>query len=126
MSHPHPASRSLITLGDLQRSGFFRFTFIEEGIERDAFLAWHDGKVVAYENLCRHLPLSLDYGDGQFFTPDRRHFVCQTHGAIYEPSSGLCIAGPCAGASLKPLAIQIIEGAIYFLGRPAPETGQTG
>ena len=117
MSQPAPERRPLVGIEELQRVGTFRFTFVEEGIERDAFLAWFEGGVVAYENLCRHLPLSLDYGDGRFFTKDKRHFVCQTHGAVYDPGTGLCVAGPCTGASLKPLATEVVKGVIYFLGR---------
>ena len=26
------------------------------------------GKLFAYENTCRHIPISLDYGDNRFFT----------------------------------------------------------
>ena len=120
MSDTPAARRRLIALDDLRGRRSFRFTFEEEGIQREGFLAWVGESVVAYENVCRHLPLSLDYGDGEFFTSDQTHFICQTHGAIYEPGSGLCVAGPCQGASLKRLQIEISEGAVWFLGR-APE-----
>ncbi|SVA75908.1 uncharacterized protein METZ01_LOCUS128762, partial [marine metagenome] len=28
-----------------------------------------------------------------------------THGAVYEPNTGLCTRGPCAGASLYALEV---------------------
>ena len=77
-------------------------------------MAFFAGRVVAYENVCRHIPITLDYGDARFFNAEGTHFVCQTHGATYEPLTGKCIAGPCVGASLKPLEVQVIEGVVWF------------
>ncbi|MDB6040673.1 MAG: Rieske (2Fe-2S) protein [Verrucomicrobiales bacterium] len=109
------ARRLIATIQDLERESTAKFTFKLEGISRDGFVALFDGEVVAYENLCRHIPLTIDYGDNRFFTTDARHFVCQTHGAIYEPLSGLCVRGPCEGASLRKLEIAVSEGKIFLL-----------
>ena len=91
-----------------------KFTYKQEGISREGFVAFFAGRVVAYENVCRHIPITLDYGDARFFNAEGTHFVCQTHGATYEPLTGKCIAGPCVGASLKPLEVQVIEGVVWF------------
>jgi len=107
--------RLIATIQDLEQARTAKFTFKREGIPRDGFVALFDGQVVAYENLCRHIPLTIDYGDNRFFTTDGRHFVCQTHGAIYEPLGGLCVRGPCEGASLRKLEIEVSEGKIYLL-----------
>lgn len=109
-----PGELRLIGIEKLRAQGSFRFTFEEEGISREGFLAWFEGEVVAYENVCRHLPLSLDYGDGQFFSADGAHFICQTHGALYEPRTGLCVAGPCPGARLRKLEVTVRDGGIWF------------
>jgi nitrite reductase/ring-hydroxylating ferredoxin subunit len=106
--------RLLASIEELQRKQTLKFTYREEGISREGFLAWTQGKVVAYENVCRHIPITLDYGDARFFNPDRTHFVCQTHGATYEPLTGLCIAGPCVGASLKPVKVELISNEIWL------------
>ncbi len=108
------ARRLLASLEELQRSKTLKFTFRQEGISREGFIAWFDGQLVAYENVCRHVPISLDYGDGRFFNSQQTHFVCQTHGATYEPLTGKCIAGPCVGASLKSLKVVLHEGSIWF------------
>lgn len=100
--------------GELKEGETFKFTFEREGRLREAFLFRHEGRIVAYENLCMHLPLTLDYGDNRFFTKDRRHLVCQTHHALYEPLTGLCVQGPCEGASLRPLKVLVSEGMIWF------------
>jgi nitrite reductase/ring-hydroxylating ferredoxin subunit len=35
-------------------------------------------------------------GAGAFFDDSRRYLICATHGAMYEPRSGHCVAGPVA------------------------------
>jgi nitrite reductase/ring-hydroxylating ferredoxin subunit len=100
---------------DLKESGTLKFQFTHNGRPADGFLARFQGNLVAYENRCRHLPLKLDYDDGRFFTRDGHHFICQTHNAIYEPLTGLCIQGPCEGESLKPLKIEVVKGEIWLV-----------
>lgn len=91
-----------------------KFAFVRDGRTVEGFVARFQRKLVAYENACRHLPVSLDYGDGRFFTQDGHHFVCQTHGAKYEPLTGLCIHGPCLGAPLKALRVSVSRGQIWL------------
>ncbi len=57
----------------------------------------------AYQNLCKHLPVTLDLNDNSFFNHDKTLLQCQMHGAIYEIETGLCVGGPCEGAKLRPL-----------------------
>lgn len=61
------------------------------------------GAVVAYRNLCRHLPVPLDGGTGALLSDDGAHLVCGTHGATYRITDGYCVEGPCEGLSLEPL-----------------------
>ena len=81
----------------------------------DGFLARFQGKLVAYENRCRHLPVSLDFHDGRFFSTDGQHFVCQNHNATYEPLTGLCVMGPCEGQSLKALKFEVVDGDVWLV-----------
>ncbi len=107
--------KKIAKLVELPEGATKRFSFRRDGVLIDAFIANFKGDIVAYENLCRHLPITLDYGDGQFFNKDDSFFVCQTHGAFYEPKTGLCIAGPCVGASLIPLKTELAEGEIFLV-----------
>lgn len=59
----------------------------------------------AYQNLCKHLPVTLDLRDGDFLTHDKERLICRSHGAIYEIETGLCTSGPCVGASLRKLDV---------------------
>jgi len=88
----------------------------------EGFLVRHGGELRAYQNQCPHMPLSLDYGDGQFFDEGNRYILCRNHGALFDPATGLCLAGPCAGARLKPLGVHIYNGVIHVERPPgAPE-----
>jgi nitrite reductase/ring-hydroxylating ferredoxin subunit len=106
--------RLIGSVDELKRKQTLKFSYREEGIGREGFLAWFKGRVVAYENVCRHIPITLDYGDARFFNAEQSHFVCQTHGATYEPLTGKCIAGPCVGASLKRLEVEVAGNEIWF------------
>jgi nitrite reductase/ring-hydroxylating ferredoxin subunit len=56
--------------------------------------------LVAYANVCRHQPVQLDAGGMSLVAPDGAHLVCHSHGALFDPRDGRCVAGPCAGESL--------------------------
>jgi nitrite reductase/ring-hydroxylating ferredoxin subunit len=99
---------------EIAEGSSIKFRFVREGKYVDGFIARFKGELVAFENKCRHIPLSLDYGDNQFFARDGKHFLCQTHGALYDPLSGLCVRGPCEGESLKPIQFEIRDGAVWL------------
>jgi nitrite reductase/ring-hydroxylating ferredoxin subunit len=70
-----------------------------------------EGAPRAYMNLCRHLPIPLDGGSRQFLIDGQ--LQCGTHGARYRLHDGLCVSGPCRGASLFALAVEVIAGLIF-------------
>lgn len=71
------------------------------------------GIVVAYRNLCRHLPVPLDGGTGDLLSDDGMHLVCGTHGATYRVHDGYCVEGPCEGMALHPLSVRVAGGDLY-------------
>lgn len=70
------------------------------------------GRVVAYRNECPHAGGELDWNEGEFLDGEGRHIVCATHGALFEPATGRCVAGPCRGATLEPVAVREDGGAV--------------
>ena len=87
---------------------------VERGGERmRAFAIRFRGVVHAYVNECRHQSTELDWNPGEFFEADRLYLICATHGALYEPDTGLCFEGPCRGARLSNVAVSERDGAIY-------------
>lgn len=99
-----------------------RFDWLPAGGAGKGFAVRHEGEVRAYVNRCPHLGVELDWQPGEFFEESGLYFICSTHGAIFEPASGLCIAGPCRGASLQPIAVVEREGQVFLREEhPKPE-----
>jgi nitrite reductase/ring-hydroxylating ferredoxin subunit len=73
----------------------------------EGFVIRHGENLRAYENKCKHLPIPLDYGDGEFWYDAIDRIVCKTHGATYEPDTGYCDDGPCEGASLTRFDVEL-------------------
>jgi nitrite reductase/ring-hydroxylating ferredoxin subunit len=78
----------------------------------EAVLVNYQGNLYAYVNRCRHIPISMDWVDNQFFTEDGRYLICANHGATYEPATGECVWGPCFGAFLQGVPLEISRGKI--------------
>ncbi len=78
-----------------------------------AFAVKHGGQVYAYLNQCAHVAMEMDWQAGQFFDFDAQYIMCATHGALYEPATGRCIAGPCVGKQLKPIALHYYDKTLY-------------
>ena len=52
----------------------------------------------------------LDWVPDRFMNADGSRLMCHTHGALFRIEDGHCIAGPCAGDALRPLAVEV-DGA---------------
>jgi nitrite reductase/ring-hydroxylating ferredoxin subunit len=78
----------------------------------EGFVVNHGGAVRAWINACPHVGTPLDLWPNEFYSEDGRTLVCSTHGAVFEPVSGYCIAGPCATDALRPLPVRREAGAL--------------
>lgn len=93
-----------------------RFTVLDaSGEEAPAFVIRHKGTVSGYLNRCAHIQVELDWQHGQFFDDESELLVCATHGALYLPSTGECIGGPCKGAFLSKVKISEENGIVYLI-----------
>ncbi|WP_027804070.1 Rieske (2Fe-2S) protein [Paraburkholderia dilworthii] len=69
------------------------------------FFVRYDGRAYGYLNRCAHVPMELDWAEGQFFESSGLYLMCATHGAIYAPDTGKCVGGPCRGGRLRALHV---------------------
>lgn len=90
---------------DLAEGKAKSFKIQEGGREVSAFVLNYRGEYVAYLNRCAHVPVPLDYDDDDFLDDRIGLIMCKLHGAVYEPSAGLCVGGPCTGESLVKLKV---------------------
>lgn len=85
------------------------------GTDRLDLLVLRQGsRVVAYRNECPHAGSPLDLLPDQFLSPDGRHLQCHTHGALFRIADGMCIAGPCLGRALAPVAVRAEDEALVI------------
>lgn len=82
-----------------------RFALPELGSHVTGFAVRFDGKVYAYINRCAHVPVELDWNEGEFFDVTRNYLICATHGAHYAPETGYCVMGPCKGMRLQQIRV---------------------
>ncbi len=104
--------RAIALVNEMEPGSVRKFWLICQKYRIDGFLVNYEGRFHAYVNRCRHMTTPLDFVRNQFFTEDGRHLECLTHGAVYEPESGLCIEGPCKGLMLYRLPVMIDRGEV--------------
>ncbi len=95
-----------------------KFQLARGGKTVDGFVVNFKEKFYAYVNECCHIPMRLDWYENEFFTRDKRYIICPTHGAAYEPNTGLCVDGPCPGEYLEPIPVAVKHGRIIVYSPP--------
>jgi len=104
------AASELVELGSGVRFELERF-----GKPQPAFVVRVDGQPRAFLNQCGHVPVELDWREGEFFDHSRLYLICSVHGALYHPSSGQCVGGRCAGRGLIPVPVVERDGHVYVI-----------
>jgi nitrite reductase/ring-hydroxylating ferredoxin subunit len=84
------------------------------GLMQSIVLVRIDNQVYAYRNRCPHTGVELNWLPDQFLDLDRNFIQCATHDARFRIEDGLCIAGPCVGDGLEPLAVEIRDDIVYW------------
>jgi nitrite reductase/ring-hydroxylating ferredoxin subunit len=92
-----------------------RFAVLRRGHPVQCFAVAYDGDVHAYVNSCPHRGTELDWQPGEVFDQDGLYLVCATHGAVFEADSGHCSAGPCRGAALARVPVEIRDGVVMLV-----------
>ena len=72
-----------------------------------------NGKIYCYRNQCPHTGSQLDWVAGRFFDDEGEMLVCATHGAIFEPSTGKCINGPCVNQRLIHVSVKLEDDYLF-------------
>lgn len=70
--------------------------------------------LLAYRNVCPHMGIELDWEPARLLTRGGRYLQCTGHGARFDPATGLCLSGPCAGDSLACLPVRISNDVVML------------
>lgn len=68
--------------------------------------------IAAFRNRCPHAGYPMERPDGRMVVQEGRFIVCTAHGASFRLEDGACAGGPCSGAGLERVAIEIRDGAV--------------
>lgn len=80
---------------------------------REIILTRVDGRVTAWENHCQHwTDTRLDRGDGALVRDG--DLICRRHGATFDRSTGECVWGPCEGAYLDAVEVDVEDDTVHL------------
>ena len=65
-----------------------------------------------YVDRCPHMGLPLAQRLDDYLTPDGSLIACSWHSALFEPETGVCVGGPCAGTRLTAWPVTVADGQI--------------
>ena len=114
-------TRVLCRVADVERHGACAFRLGGGDWPLRGFVVRAGGELRAYVNRCPHAGHPLDLVPGRFLSADGALIVCASHGAVFEKSTGLCLAGPCAGRALTGVALEVLQGVVMLAEGVAAE-----
>jgi nitrite reductase/ring-hydroxylating ferredoxin subunit len=105
-----PPGLALCELAALDDPGAQGFVFEANGATFRGFVVRRGASVAGYVDSCPHIGAPLALTPTVYLTRAGDHIVCATHGALFRPDDGKCVAGPCAGRSLRPWPVAVQDG----------------
>lgn len=73
-------------------------------------------EIFVYLNRCPHRGVPLDWLPNDFLDHEGDFLRCAAHGALFLMDTGECVAGPCVGEFLIPVAFERMDDAIVLRG----------
>jgi nitrite reductase/ring-hydroxylating ferredoxin subunit len=111
---PIDVERVICRFGEVSDPGARGFTIGTGDWPLRGFIVRVREEVRGYINHCPHAGHPLDLTPHRFLTHDGALILCGSHGALFDKLSGYCIAGPCAGRSLKPIPLKLEAGFVLL------------
>jgi nitrite reductase/ring-hydroxylating ferredoxin subunit len=91
--------------------------FVIDGLDGtvELFVVRRGDLLAAYKNSCPHTGANLEWQADQFLDLSRSYIQCATHGALFRIEDGFCVRGPCAGDSLEPIEVQLVDSGVVVI-----------
>ncbi|VAW94560.1 hypothetical protein MNBD_GAMMA22-2411 [hydrothermal vent metagenome] len=99
----------------LEELATIQFQYPHQDECRQGFVIKWQGNLYAYQNLCPHTGVELNWQQNVFLSFDQTMIQCATHGAQFQVSDGLCVWGPCLGQSLIALPVIQCLNKVYLV-----------
>ena len=107
-----PAGVALCTLDDIAEPGSRGFVLQIGEAFFHGFVVRKGGEVAGWVDRCPHAGFPIAVELDRYLTPDGSLILCGWNGAVFEPISGLCVGGPCAGGRLTAWPVRAEGGVI--------------
>ena len=107
-----PPGHLLCRLDEIADPGARGFVFGEGETRFAGFVVRRGETATGYVDACPHVGVPLALTPTGYLTPRGDYVICATHGAMFQPDDGLCVAGPCVGRRLRPWAVEVAEGEV--------------
>lgn len=108
-----PPAQALCRLAEVPESGATAVDAMLADGEQSVIVLRRDGVVHAYINVCPHAGRRLDYAPGKFLLKHDT-LICAVHGATFQQTSGVCVAGPCCGDALQELPVSVHDDQVWL------------
>ena len=113
-AQPIDVERVICRLDDIEVSGARGFTIGTGDWPLRGFVVRVNGEVRGFINHCPHAGHPLNLRPHRFLTPDDALILCSSHGALFDKLTGYCVAGPCAGRSLRTVPLTLADGFVML------------
>ena len=107
-----PANVALCQLSDLDDPGSRGFVLQIGDAFFHGFVVKKGGEVAGWVDRCPHAGFPIAMELDRYLSNDGSVILCGWHGAVFEPLSGACVGGPCAGGKLTPWPVQVVDGIV--------------
>lgn len=107
-----PAGVRLCRLDDIADPGARGFVLQIGPARFHGFVVRRGEGASGYVDRCPHMGFPLVQVLDNYLTPDGRLLQCAWHGALFQPDTGRCVAGPCAGAALSTWPLVVVDGEV--------------
>ena len=114
INHSQDTDAVLCRSEELLDLGTRAFDITWQGEIVEMFLVRKHGQVFGYLNQCPHTGGPLDWTPNEFLDQDKRYIQCANHDALFAIEDGCCMAGPCVGDRLTPLAVYERNGLVML------------
>jgi nitrite reductase/ring-hydroxylating ferredoxin subunit len=104
-----PAGTPLCRLAEIPDGDTKGFKLGEGEWPLRGLLVRNGESVRGFVNRCPHAGHQLSFRPDRFLTPDKQLILCQSHGALFDKTTGVCVGGPCVGEALTPVPV-VSEG----------------